>query len=404
MAEQKQYTHFKDFKSHTVEIDGNDISSLVYEFEIYQDVFSPFWTASMLIVDTQNQIMEKAFTQGSRVNIRLEDRTGFHAFKFIAHQISDRVLIKQQEYGYTIKMIDEAFFRDQQQRISKHFDGKNAGTAAREVLGKLGGTDKVTQCKGDYSFIVPNLSPIAAAEWIAKFAVKDAADVLVYQQKDKQWSFKSVEEMFKDQSPKLIKLVQRPAGMKDKQAELPDYEYAIEQYRFISHMNAIPNTVGGGFANTTLYHDIIKKKAGTKTYSYGDDQPEDKKKKPYKSIEGTELANINYQAVHEENIEEGKKSFNDDYEKWRGSRKSNMLKMDTNRLLVSIPGRIDIHDQLGMMTQVELPSQQDIDTTILYDEHLKFNWVILAMRHVFTQKSFTTIIELGKKRLQKPQE
>lgn len=404
MTELKQYTHPKDFKSHKVLIDQKDFSALTVSFEIFQDLFSPYWTAQIVISDTQNRIMFDKITQGSLVDIWLEDRLKKEHFQFVIYKMSDRQLVKQQHYTYVFDLINVAFIKDQKTRISKYYDDKKASDFAKEMLNEIGGVGTITATNGTYSFIVPNMSPMAATQWAAKWSeVPDAgADILVYQSNHKSWSFQSLEKMFGTPSRVLNKLIQKPQNLKnDDKTEPEDYYITMEQYKFVNHVDAIPNVIRGAFANTTLVHDMKNKVASTVTYNYGQDNEADASKKPFKRFDGITNANISYQPVISSNIEEDKKTFSEDHEKWRGSRKSNMMKLDTNRLIVSIPGRIDIFDQLGKAVYVELPSQQDIDISKWYDDYYKGNYVITAMRHIWTQKSYETFIELGKKRLDK---
>lgn len=395
--------HPKDIKSFKVEINGADFTYDVAQIEIYQDIFLPFWTASIIITDLNNQLMHKRIIQGDEVSIRVEDKTN-KTFKFIIHQIGERELVKQDHYVYELKCISSSYFKDQQQRVWKHFEDKTASDTAKEVLALIGGVDKVAGTSKSYSFIVPNLSPMATAQWVAQWGYRAAsgADIFVYQSAPEKFSFQSLERMFSDTSTALPRLTQIPANLKEENgAEYADSFISMEQYRFVNHMNAIVNTTTGSFGNNVISHDIIKRKAETKSYTYSQDNSQDAKNKPFKRFKNLEMANIQYQPLHKGNIEEDKYNFSEDFEKWRGSRKCNMAKLDTNRLLVDIPGMIALADDLGKSVRVELPAQQDIDKSILLDEYYKFDYVILAMRHIITQKRYNTFIEFGKKRLEK---
>jgi hypothetical protein len=404
--EPKEYTHFKGFKTHEVQINSIDISPIVAEMEIYQDLFSPYWSASLLISDANNAMHQHDFTQGDRVNIKIvaKDDTE-HTFKFIIYQIGERGLITQQHYGYQIQAVNEAFFKDAKIRISKQFDEKKADVAIREILGKIGGTDLVSQTNGQFSWIVPNMSPFAAAQWIAKWAIakkSGAADILLFQQKENEWSWGSAEEMFTDPARKSIKIEKfymLPANQRDDKGEAEkDYTFAMEQYKFINHMNLLHSVYSGAIANTTLVHDLVKRKASTNKFNYGQDVAADASNATFKNMDGLELANLAYHTIAPGNAGEGKESPNDNHQKWLGSRKSSMQKFETNRLLVSIPGNIDIVDELGKWTMVELPTQEDITDDVL-DLNYGNRYLITAMRHIWTQKSYTTFVELGKKRL-----
>jgi len=400
----KNYTHPKDFKSIRVKVDQKDWTFITVSFEIFQDITNPFWTGKLRISDTQNRVMFDKITQGSLVDIYIEDRTTKQHFQFIIYKMN-RDLIKQHHYEYEFELIHISWLKDQKQRISKQYKKKQANDFVTEMIGKIGGIDFAEKTTGNYSFIVPNMSPMTAAQWAAKWgvsAVSGGADLFIYQSSHNGWSYKSLEKMIRTRSLILKNIKKIPQNIKNEDhSELEDYFISMEQYKFINHVDSIPNVMKGAFANTTLVHDIKKKNAKEVTFKYGQDIPEDAKRKPFKRFDEAPKAHITYQPIHQYNIEKKEKNFEEDHKKWNGSRKSNIMKLDTNRLLVSIPGRIDIFNQLGFSTYVELPSQQDIEISKPQDEFYKGLYIITAMRHIFNQKSFETFIELGKKRLER---
>lgn len=398
------YLYPKDISEYVIEIDGKDFSNIVSQVEIYQDIFFPVWTATLLVRDTQNQLMNLPIKTGSEVTITLGTKApgleGDVTFEFIISRIGEKELLKEQDYGYELGLMSKEFFLDQKVRVSEAMDG-TADAIADKIMGDtgVGVIDRKTAAKQPYSFIVPNTSPFTAIEMLASIARKDAADFVFYQcDKGGKFAFESVEAMFNNNSGTTLYQV-NPNDREGGQGEVDKAFFNIEQFSFINHFDSVSNYMRGTFGNKIIAHDIINKKIVETEYTYSEDASSDDTMKPFSSDMFTDaaLSSISYNPMHPDMFDGGK-SVNDFADKWRTSRKSHMMKLETNRLVVDIPGHAKMYDHIGKMIMIELPSHEDLSKE-KEDKYLSGEWLVTAIRHVATSEEYHLIVELGKKRL-----
>ena len=411
MAVQKRNVKPNDFKSYTVTAGGNDISSLVVSMEVYQDIFATNWTANVYLFDSVNIQTRLGVAVGDEVNISIETENpacgngnSKKTFKFILYEVSEKTLIKKTLYGYILSLVQEDFIEDIKTRVQKSYKKMKAEEIAKEIMkDTIGGNVSTTRSQDKYDLIIPNMSPFTAINYIANFAQKrddKEPDWIFYQTNHGRYEFKSVDEMFSSGSGK--KLIHKEANYR--QNELKEDEDAfirIEKYSIKSELNAIKNLVAGFFGNKTIAHDIINKKIVESVYEYSEFNPQDKNKKPYK---GTQFDDANDSAISYMTLHDGMtssddvESFHENHDKWEGSRRSAIHKLDTNRLVVQIPGAVCWWRTLGKMITVDLPPQEDISKDSL-DKYYKGSYLVMAIKHTVENTNYNVTLELGKKRL-----
>jgi len=397
-----------DYYSYKVSIDGKDYSNLVMSFDVYQDVFSPMWTANLTLTDAKNIQVTKDVAIGLPVVIEIETDTqapcnGIQKkiYNFILHSISDKILLKKDYYGYLMKLVSEPQLMDFHKRVSKSFVSKKPESIVENIVQeKLGGILEEKSSGDDkYDVIIPNLSPISAINYVSKFSRKSykEADWCFYQSDIGKYKYKSLEDMYNDDSG--FKLIHKEINYREESYLKEDSNafYKIQKYEFISQVDGLRNLAVGFFGSKTIAHDIINKKIIESNYSYSKFNEPDLINKPFKGsvFSGCEKSSISYMTYHEEMTSQTI-SFHENHSQWEGSRRSNIMKLDTNRLIVSIAGGACWWKTIGKMIKVELPSQEKTNPP---DKYYTGQYVVLAIKHSIINTNYTITMELGKKRL-----
>ena len=397
-----------DFHSYKVTLGKEDVSDLVSSIEVYQDIFSPTWSANLYIVDAMNIQTEKNIAVGVPVKIELETNTPLPVegiqqkiYHFILHSISDKTLIKKDVYGYNLKLTTSTQLGDFKKRVSKSFKNKKPNDMVSTIVKEhLNGSIETSVADEKYDIIIPNLSPISAINYISNFSKSSGkeADWVFFQSDESKYKFKSLEDMYNDDTG--WKLIHGEINYRDNSTkENKDSFIKIQKYSFVNQIDGLRNMATGFFGSSTITHDIINKKIINKSYQYSDYNSLDKQNKPYKGKEfdNSEKSVITYMTKHD-GMTSASKSFHENNDKWVGSRRSSMMKLDTNRLMVKIAGGAIWWQSIGRVITVDLPSQEGKNPD---DKYYTGKYVVMAIRHTIQGNNYTIVMELGKKRLNK---
>ena len=399
-----------EIKNFTITADGKDISPMVLQTDIFQDVFMPTWSCQIGFADTQNLLMNLPIKPGTEISIHMETQypvTESKTFKFVVYKISDRILLKQEQQGYVLHCVTKEFFNNQKQRVIKSYKTMSADAIVAAICAEygVGSIEDSDSDSNAYSVIVPNMSPFGAISWVSRYALGSAggADFIFYQSDTGKFKYKSLDSMLSDRSG--IKFKQINPNITDGDANTPVENFLnIEHYEFLSQHDSMSNFAAGYYGSKIISHNIYDKKIDSFDFNFGDDIAADK---TLKSFSGAYFENANDSHVVYQPISTNGMGLNitlpaDNYEAWLGSRKTNIMKFEENRLLMAVPGAVSHYKILGKQVDVELPSHQDHDEGVYLDKYLKGSYVVLALRHSITTTAYKVSVECGKKRLDTP--
>jgi len=375
--------------------DGVNITSMMVQCDIFQDIYSPTWSCQILFSDTQNIVMNVPIVPGTLIRIIAESDER-KVYDFIVYKISDRNQQKQEHQIFRLHCVTPEFFTNQKARVSRGFQTKSPSSIVSTIISEsgLGSIEDADTDSNNYTVIIPNLSPFSAINWLSRFAISSSngADFSFFQSDVGKFKFKSLEKMFKDRSS-VVFVQQNPNVTAD-----DDNFFNIEYYEFISQHNSINNFAQGYYGNTVISHNILDKTFDELTFAFGDDIPDDKTNKTFNGthFDGAELSNITFHPIAPDSSATRPA---DTYDVWMQSRKSNVMKLEENRLVITVPGVTSHYKLIGRQVDVNLPSQQDIDEAEYLDKYMKGAYVVAAIRQTFTTDFYKCTFELTKKRL-----
>ena len=175
MAVRKSNVKPNEFKGFTVKINGNDFSSLVNGIDVFQDIFTPNWTATIVLLDALNIQNSFDVAVGNTVSILIESDTATckasKSFNFILQSISNKTLIKKDLYGYILEMIASDAIKDIKTRVQRSYKKKKCEEIVKDIIQKdLGGSVQTGNTKDKYDVIIPNMTPFTAVNFVAHFS------------------------------------------------------------------------------------------------------------------------------------------------------------------------------------------------------------------------------------------
>lgn len=398
---------FGDLKKFVVKIDGKDVSDAVAYVTVFQDLFTPTWSAHVFVSDTANLLMTLPIKVGSKISVQIETDNqspgdGEKEFEFVIYRLGEKAFQNHMQQDYTLFCASDAFFRNMKKRVSKCYSDMKPTDAAASIVSEfLGGTLETESADENVHIIIPNWSPFNAIAWMTKIATKNnAADYVFFQKDNSTWVMKSLERLYSsNQESTGVKFVQKPAEIKVDGEYETDYTLSISNFH-VEHFDGASNLATGFYRNKKVSLDLINKVWETKTFTYGDDCPEDAAMKSWDSelFDDAEDANITFMPKHPGMHQ--KQTYLDKQDTWEPSRKSALQKLDQERFIFQVPGSAGVHNWIGKNCEIELPSHQDIDHEEKYDKYRKGKYCIIAIAHNISKAGYTCNFECIKKRLE----
>jgi hypothetical protein len=397
---------FTDLKEAIISVDGSEITTGVLECHIWQDISTPSWSCTIAISDTSNMISSIPMKQGSKITIMLQSDTVKSLattvrYEFVLYSITGRDIQKSKHQAYVIHGITESYIKNQGVRIQKSFNGTSS-SIVQQVVSELGGSVQTSGSSENLSLIVPNMTPFAAANWLAKFAVyQNSADFFFFMSKlnGPEYMFKSFEDMYSSSSG--ITLKQGLASMRDGGSNLVESDAFNMLHYQIEHYDAISNLGAGYYANETVMFDWRKQKWYTKKFKFGDDNGQDKSMSAVSGVFNSikEKSFQSYIAVNDKIYDGDHANKRSVVEKYSCSRRSSVMKMEQDRIFIQVAGQAKYGEMLlGKTVEVNLQSHEDVSGENL-DKYYSGKYLVVAIEHLVAGKEYYVNLELVKKRL-----
>ena len=275
---------------------GEDITSLVIEFNLYESIFNNSVTGSMVIADSANLIGNLPIQGTERISFRLSSKisteipdnvidcseSGGHPMHIFA--ITDKKQVNDNLQTYTIQFASREFVRNLRLKVSEGFDMR-----MDEMVNKiLFDPDYLDSKKALFyqktrnkdKIVVPNMNPFRAINMIGKRALPDSlkgkgAGYLFYET-TKGFHFRSWESLCVNKNGGLIDAkarfgytqqnVEGPAGKYDK---VIDGYKSVREYRFLETIHdTAANTALGTYGHRVITHNIYDKSYREDDYHY----------------------------------------------------------------------------------------------------------------------------------------
>jgi hypothetical protein len=391
-----------DLAKFEVKIDGNDISESVVSVTVFQDIFSPTWTASIDLNDTNNMMMNLPIKPGSEVSVSVKtdmksETDDEKTFNFIVFNIGNKQFVNAMHQTYTISCVSEDFMKNQGTRVQQSYKNKSPDQICSSMISEyIGGSVDTDAADNQVSIIISNLSPFTAAHQLCKVAISNgAADMMFFMQDDGKYTMKSIEKLYNEDS--MFRFIMRPNHKRDDAGNLEeDYNLCITNYHF-EHYDAMSNISSGLYASKLVQFNFIDKTWTEEKFKFGDDVSEDAAKKPWESdMFEQENSNVSFLPKHPGLTDDGETVF-DSAKNWSGSRKSSLMKLEQDKLIIQLPGGVKGWRALGHTIDIDLPSQQDYQDEEL-DKQFKGKYLVIAISHYFGKHAYFINYELIKKR------
>ena len=418
--------------NHTVEI-----SSLILEMNIYENMFGDAISANLLVNDTNNMLSNFPIIGQEIVSILVssfkEDgqeifyQHDFKVYTFTARTVVDNSLT------YILELVSPEKIINDQKKVSASFPNKTPTDVAKTILNNNDFGLGIESRRIDFSdtlpasnFIIPNWKPFKALNWLAKKSLSMTGGidttVFFYEQFSgddseathvkSKFKFKSFAEMFKDKSDEIYSYY--PVSDSGDRRNLEDEQILgdgqpaqnrISLYEVVQPYNVITNINRGMYSSKIVKHNIIDRTTTTSVYRYNSDDNitkgmprmndtnflieniEEKMRIKGSAYNQSENSHVIYKSISQHY------QTNYLFDMYNLVRGPHLQVFDNIILNITIAGNLE--RSIGDVITLRIPSVQ----TAKYgkeDNLYSGEYVITAIRHQFTPATYEMILNVTK--------
>jgi hypothetical protein len=347
---------------------------------------------------------------------------------FRAYKIGNRKLAQNMETeSFCLFFCSEEMILSEQYKVSKAYENKTIDTIITDICTMNPGLnigpkkfnpDNIEKSYGTYSFVIPNLKPFDAINWLSVYArpqpdAGTGADMLFFENKD-GFNFKSLQTMTGPNAIVKNRYRYDPKnsyGPSDKNY-LQEEVYNVTTYEILDTYDALQATHSGMFANQLMSVDILTRMRTTTDFNYLDywNNPDthglnwNPITNTYKNRNGDgvtetpqamlKLVFSNFDSADSPVAKDNPGSIapNIFAETYIPYRTAQLALANYTRIKISVPG--DPFITIGDVVDFELLSRNPSSKT--RDLYLSGFYLVTAVRHLITENEFKTVMEIAK--------
>ena len=394
-----------------------DIKNQVITIQVFEDMFSPFITGSLIIKDSLDLINNLPFAGMEYLDLSMFTPTldislreaGKIKGRFYIYKVSERENIAEKSLVYQLHFISEDAVADLNNKISKTFSGK-ISDIAKELVKKSPGLDSqktliVEETKNTTKFISNYWSPAKCINYILQQAINvNGSTTFCFFENRSGFNFISL-DFLNDIEPRqkfTFGTSRDDVGKLGGSRRNIDRDYAkILELSVPSGFDYIDRVRTGTFASRLIVHDMTTKQYKTYNYDYLKKFNEGKETRLNKFPISTDtiLARVNATILRDEVANQLFSKFGDvsNYKSIQ-DRISRMKQAEAFRLSVKVKGRTDytVGQKVDITIFKEQPTSQSDTPQDTIDNMYSGNYLIAAINHVVDKEKHECYMELIK--------
>ena len=257
----------------------HDLNPYIQELSIYENIFRPALTATMVLVDSHNlpqklpivgeetvdiDIAMVGYGDGKDSEVYSLKLPPMHVNSLSARGLLDPNQPKAQRF--TLNLVSETYMSSIHAKVSKSYNNDKIGDIVQDIYNTYLYDDNtagliVEETERTERVVIPNLNPLDAILWLSKRAVPNensGVNYIYYETVHGSFfvsldSLASLDPLF---TFKQIARVEDPTGIE----AVSKFEIKIKDFKFIKQFDKTENTRRGVYASKLITHDIVKKK------------------------------------------------------------------------------------------------------------------------------------------------
>jgi len=388
-----------------------DISDLVIEINIYEDLFSPMLTADMMVVDAAGLFANTPILGQEKITGLILRGDTLEEFEFRCTGVEG--ITGQNDYtlSYKFNLVEESYYRNCTTLISQSFEGRISDIITTIANDFLDEDIEVEETVGNFKFVIPNWSPYRTIRWLLRRAHnKNNVPMVCYKTLYDGLQLKSLESLFEQSTTHIFYDRKKDIGnqLTDKDQYLAYYQTANELSQ--NKIGSVSEYLkAGAYGSRTQLVDTMNKHYDIFDYNYKDQFDRTSHLEKAKTISNNFLVNdksvFDYPSTTQKNFVHSEESFGDSHMDYNGDvlnsspyLVSYFRTMSFVEYYLMISGRMNI----GVGSLIDLKLNKNMPLTSnqmseVEDKRRSGKHIITGLRHKFdSNRQYNIIINAAR--------
>ena len=385
-----------------------DIANQVIGIQIFEDIFSPFITGSLIVKDSLDLLNVFPLTGEEYLSLKISTPSlpkGAIEGEFYIIKMSNREILGDRAVTYELHFITQDAVVDMNKRISKKFNGKPSEIAKtilqdKDIGLQLSRQINIEETSNKIMYISNFWSPARNMTYLCDHALNEKENpTYVFFENRSGFNFVSLDTLYDNKD--YIEYFTYDNFVRENVPGDSSAKNIVEDYKRIRRLGVpvvydyVERLEGGMMGSKQYSFDIVSKNVDIKEYDMFKDFENNKHTNVYpvattKSIYRYNAKIINRQR-HWDNFKDGGDSSNSKFLQKRIS----LLKMvDSSKIEITVPGRTQYtvgQKVLIELDKVEPTEKKDPDTL---DSMLSGAYIIGAVNHYIDREKHECVMEL----------
>tara|TARA_Y100000296_G_scaffold78641_1_gene101654 strand:- start:1271 stop:2614 length:1344 start_codon:yes stop_codon:yes gene_type:complete len=390
-----------------VELGGD--SNMCKHITIYEEINSPCLTGYVYISDGMNLISHLPITGHETLNVKFKTPgigSSTISLDFDVYSITDRTkATNDRNEMYRLNLISTGFRFSEIQRVSRAYSGKISEMVERIINDYFPPDTKylIQETKGEHKFVIPNLKPIDAINWLAERAVSE------HQPHDTNYKFFQSLDHYNFLAMGRVaggapmrKYYMKPAGMNNQ--DLLDQMMNVQDFETNRDFDRASDIKNGLYTSRLWTHDITTKKLTKQIFNYRmsfneSNHVEEHPVLPQLSKHTKSFNGPTFVKPKQNKPFDGLYPENYNPEDWLLKRKSSVGLYGNKIINIRVAG--DSKLRVGGIAEIKIPSNEPLEThdQEWFDKYGSGRHLITTIRHIIANSGsgdYTCMLELAR--------
>ena len=389
-----------------------DIRGQIVQIELFEDMFSPFTTGTIVLTDALDLVNFFPFIGEEYLLLKIStpsfnDPDKIISGEFYLYKMDQRIMLNDKNQAYALHFISKEAIIDLNFKISKSFEGVSSDIVKKLVSSPEGlRSDKrliLEQASNKIRFVSNFWSPAACLNYLAKVGVSDKSNsTYLFFENRFGFNFVTLNELFKPEPFQKFIFDNKsreitPQGTNNQD---PDEGFKrITSLRVEKSFDYMNRTMSGVYSSKMITHDFVSKKYAVKNYNLLSDYKNHQHLNEYPIASSRVPVAPNAMQLHEQKHFGVYTDYSDiTNPKYAQQRISLMGQAEAFKLQIVVPGRTDytVGMKVNVITYKTQPAAKRENTDDLIDKVHSGNYLIAAVNHVITKERHECHMELIK--------